>query len=248
MKFVRFKVNGGASWGIVEGEMIKAIDGPPYGCHAMTGEVQFLKFAKLLSPVTPSKIIGIGVNYKALRPMRPERPGFFYLPPSTLANPGESIIIPPMAKEVCFEGEMAFVIGRETRDISEADALEAVFGVTCANDVSDLTLAREDGTSTRSKCFDTFFPIGPYLVAGLDPNNLTLITRVNGEERQRANTSELVFNVQQIISYLSQIMTLMPGDVISTGTPPGLGPIIPGDLVEVEIEGVGVLKNGVRAG
>ncbi len=250
MKFVRFQTDSGPSWGLVEEEIIHELSGPPYACHQKTGATQALAYAELLAPIEPTKIIGIGVNYKTLKEANPdfifpERPRFFYKPLSTITAPEAPIIIPPMGRRVCFEGEMAFVLGKKARYVSETEALKVVFGVTCTNEVSDLELVQEDGTPARSKCFDTFFPAGPYLVTGLDPNNLVLRTRLNGVEKQHANTRDLLFNVQQIISYLSQIMTLYPGDVISTGTPPGLDQIKPGDVVEVEIEGVGVLRNPV---
>jgi 2-keto-4-pentenoate hydratase/2-oxohepta-3-ene-1,7-dioic acid hydratase in catechol pathway len=254
MRYVRFLTPRGPSWGFVDGDVIRAIDGPPYSVHQQTGQTQLLRFAKLLAPVTPSKIVGVGLNYAAWTKVYPNlklptEPIFFYKVLSALTNPDEPIQLTSLNKEVIFEAEMAMVIGKTARRVREAEALDYVFGVTIVNDVTDLGLITQDGNNlARGKCFDTFCPAGPYLVTDLNPSQLAIRSRLNGQEKQRFSTAEMLFSAQKVITALSQVMTLYPGDLIHTGTPPGPEPLKPGDVVEIEVEGVGTLRNPVVVG
>lgn len=199
----------------------------------------------------PSKIIGIGVNYRLhAREMGnpiPAEPLMFLKPPSSVIGDGEAIQRPPGFEKVEYEGELGVVIAARTRRIPRSRALEAVAGYTCVNDVTVRDLQQRDGQWARAKGFDTFCPIGPRVVPGLDPTNLRIITRLNGQVRQDASTSDMIFDVATLVAFCSDHMTLEAGDVISTGTPWGVGNLTPGDVVEVEIEGIGTLRNPVTA-
>jgi 2-keto-4-pentenoate hydratase/2-oxohepta-3-ene-1,7-dioic acid hydratase in catechol pathway len=199
----------------------------------------------------PSKIIGIGQNYRAhaaeMGKGIPEEPLMFLKPPTAIISDGEPIHRPPGYERVDYEGELGVVIGKRAHRVSREQALEYVKGYVCVNDVTVRDLQKKDGQWTRAKGFDTFCPIGPRVVAGLDPANLRITTRVNGVVKQDSRTSDLIFDVPTLIAFCSQHMTLEEGDVISTGTPSGVGPLSPGDVVEVEIEGIGVLTNPVIA-
>jgi 2-keto-4-pentenoate hydratase/2-oxohepta-3-ene-1,7-dioic acid hydratase in catechol pathway len=199
--------------------------------------------------LAPSKIIGIGVNYRAhateMRKGLPEEPLIFLKPPSAMLAHGEPIVRPNGYERVDYEGELGVVIARRTRAISVGDALTAVLGYCCINDVTVRDLQKRDGQWARAKGFDTFCPIGPRLVAGLDPTQLAIETRVNGAVRQRSTTADMVFDVATLIAFVSKHMTLEAGDVISTGTPAGVGNLAVGDRVEIEIEGIGTLSNPV---
>ena len=199
--------------------------------------------------LVPSKIIGIGQNYRAhaleMGKGLPEEPLMFLKPRSAMIADGAAIARPAGFERVDYEGELGVVIGKRAHRVSKADALSVVLGYTCVNDVTVRDLQKKDGQWTRAKGFDTFCPIGPRIVAGLDPRALRITTRVNGQVKQDSSTSDLIFDVATLISFCSQYMTLEPGDVISTGTPAGVGNLSPGDVVEVEIEGIGVLTNAV---
>jgi len=199
----------------------------------------------------PSKIIGIGVNYRAhakeMGKGLPDEPLMFLKPPSSLIGNGAPIWRPDGYDRVDFEGELGVVIKQRTRRISRDQALDAVLGYTCVNDVTVRDLQKKDGQWARAKGFDTFCPTGPKIVAGLDPTNLRLITRVNGDIKQDSSTADMVFDVAALIAFCSQYMTLEAGDLITTGTPAGVGNLDPGDLVEIEIEGIGTLSNPVIA-
>ncbi len=201
--------------------------------------------------LVPSKIVGIGQNYRAhaleMGKGLPAQPLMFLKPRSALLTDGGAIERPAGYDRVDFEGELGVVIGRRTARIARAQALEAVLGFTCVNDVTVRDLQKSDGQWTRAKGFDTFCPLGPRIVAGLDPSNLRITTRVNGALKQDSSTSDLIFDVPTLIAFVSQHMTLEVGDVISTGTPAGVGNLAVGDVVEVEIEGIGVLRNPVIA-
>ena len=201
--------------------------------------------------LVPSKIIGIGVNYRAhaveMGKGLPEEPLIFLKPRSAMIASGEAIERPAGYERVDFEAELGVVIGQRARRISRERALDVVLGYVCINDVSVRDLQKRDGQWIRAKGFDTFCPIGPRIVAGLDPSKLAIATRVNGVTKQDSSTSDLIFDVPTLIAFCSQHMTLEPGDVISTGTPSGVGNLAPGDHVEVEIEGIGILKNPVIA-
>jgi 2-keto-4-pentenoate hydratase/2-oxohepta-3-ene-1,7-dioic acid hydratase in catechol pathway len=175
----------------------------------------------------------------------PEYPMICLKPPTSVIQNGETILYPSQSQEVHYEGELAIVIKDKIKNVPIDEVSRHIAGYTCANDVTARDLQRADGQWTRSKCFDTFCPLGPKIVSNIDPTNLEIRTRVNGALKQHSNTKNMVFNVFELVSFLSAVMTLSPGDVIVTGTPPGVGPIVPGDTVEVEIEGIGILKNKV---
>ena len=197
----------------------------------------------------PTKIIAIGLNYldhaKELNMDIPEYPLIFMKPPTAVIGDGEIIIYPPQTQELHYEGELGIVIGKKTRNVSVEEAQDCIAGYTCSNDVTARDLQRLDGQWTRSKSFDTFCPLGPRIVKNIDPTNLAITTRVNSVTKQNSNTNQMIFNAYKLVSFISAIMTLLPGDVISTGTPPGVGELQVGDVVEVEIEGIGILRNTV---
>jgi 2-keto-4-pentenoate hydratase/2-oxohepta-3-ene-1,7-dioic acid hydratase in catechol pathway len=199
--------------------------------------------------INPTKIIAIGLNYfdhaKELKMDIPDHPLIFLKPPTSIIGNGDVIILPPQTKELHYEGELAVIIKEKVKNVSKDEARRFIAGYTCANDVTARDLQRIDGQWTRAKSFDTFCPLGPRIVSDIDPQHLSIITRVNGTVKQNSNTINMIFGVFELVSFISEIMTLLPGDVIITGTPPGVGAIEVGDVVEVEIEGIGVLKNAV---
>jgi len=202
-----------------------------------------------LTPCLPSKIVCVGLNYKLHaeetgKPL-PEVPLIFLKPPSALLPPGGTILLPPQSQEVHFEGELAVVIGRETRDVKAADVADHILGYTIMNDVTARDIQRREKLYTRSKGFDTFAPLGPVIVGGLDPNELVLTTTVNGAVRQQTRCDDMIFGIPELIEFISSVMTLNPMDVISTGTPSGVGPLAPADVVRVTISQIGTLENPV---
>ena len=203
----------------------------------------------LLAPVLPSKIVALGLNYRDHTPeMRspiPEEPRFFFKPVTSVIGPDDPIIYPAQSRRVDFEGELAIVIRRRCRHVSAARAREHVLGYTCLNDVTARDVQTRDGLPSRAKAFDTFCPIGPCIATDIDPNSVRIETYVNAELRQSSSTKEMIFPVEEIVARVSDVMTLMPGDLIATGTPPGAGPLQVGDRVEVRIEGIGSLRNTV---
>jgi 2-keto-4-pentenoate hydratase/2-oxohepta-3-ene-1,7-dioic acid hydratase in catechol pathway len=253
-RIVRVEVDGSATWGILRDAEVYALPDGPYGENALAGErLGDLATLKSLAPAIPSKIICVGRNYadhaREHDAEVPEEPALFLKPPSSLAAPGSAVVCPPQSERVEHEGELVLVMARGGRHIPTEDAWRYVLGVTCGNDVTARDLQRSDVQWTRAKGFDTFCPIGPWLVAGSTEDavaDLAITCRVNGDLRQSGRTSQMVFSPAVIVSYISSVMTLEPGDVIMTGTPAGVGPLHPGDQVEVEIEGIGVLKNPIR--
>ena len=205
-----------------------------------------------LAPVTPSKIVAVGLNYrdhaKEMGKALPSEPLIFLKPPSAMIGPGAPIVIPPGAGRVDGEAEVGIVIGRTARNVRAAEASDYVLGLTCVNDVTDRDLQKRDVQYTRAKGFDTFAPIGPAIAVGLDGAALAIGSTVNGVTRQASSTREMIFPLPHVVEFVSHVMTLLPGDVIATGTPPGVGPIVPGDRVVVTLEGVGELANDVVAG
>ncbi len=241
MKIYRFLHEGRPAMAIADGETLHRYDGPD-AVHLgarIEEEPHAIASVQLLPPVTPSKIIAVGRNYaehaKELGNEPPAEPLLFLKPPSALLAPNGTIVRPPQSQRVDFEGELAVVIG-------EAGS---ILGFTCANDVTARDLQKKDVQFTRAKGFDTFCPLGPCIATGVSPGNLHICTRVNGETKQDGRTSMMIFDCAFLVAYISSIMTLVPGDVILTGTPAGVGPLAAGDVVEVEIEGIGVLRNGV---
>ena len=206
---------------------------------------------KLLAPVAPSKIVCVGRNYREhaaeLGNKMPDEPLLFLKAPSAVIAPGEAIELPNASQQVEHEGELGVVIGRVTRKLSQAeDPLKYVFGYTCVNDVTARDLQRKDVQFTRGKSFDTFCPVGPWIETDIDPGNVAVETRLNGEVKQKGNTADMAFPVAFLISYISEIMTLYPGDLIATGTPAGVSRMKHGDTVAVEVAGIGVLRNPVQ--
>ena len=204
-----------------------------------------------MMPLRPAKIIGIGRNYvehaRELGNEVPDVPIIFFKPPTALIGPGETILLPAVSQRVEFEAEIGVVIGRRIRNADPNAAERAIGGFTCVNDVTCRDLQKVDGQWGRAKGFDTFCPVGPRVVSGLDWRGLELLCRVNGAERQRAKATDMHFSIPELVSFVSGIMTLEPGDLIATGTPAGTAPLHHGDVVEVEITGVGILSNPVRA-
>ncbi|MCX7681627.1 MAG: fumarylacetoacetate hydrolase family protein [Anaerolineae bacterium] len=253
-RIVRVEIEGSSRWGLVEGDMVYELHGEVFGGYRRGGELGPLEAMRLLPPSIPTKIICVGLNYRAHAeeshmPIPPE-PLLFFKPPSSLIGAGEYILLPPQSERVDYEAELAVVMGRRCRNVSPQEAWHYVLGVTCGNDVTARDLQRRDNQWTRAKGFDTFCPLGPWLVCGVDETDvadLEVICRVNGQVRQRGRTTDMVFSPAQLIAYVASIMTLEPGDVIMTGTPAGVGPLAPGDLVEVGVETIGVLRNPVRA-
>ena len=251
MKFVRFHSQGRVAYGHWEGDIIREISGSIFGKFQETSKQHNISAVRLLAPVEPAKILCVGLNYRAhieeLGRSFPEFPAHFIKPLTCLIGPDDPIIYPRVGKYVSYEGELAVVIKDQIKDISQAEALKHVLGYTCMNDVTERTLATVPGQLTRAKGFDTFGPCGPCIATDIDPANANVQTYLNGKLMQDGNTRDLVFSVPFLIHYLSQCMTLLPGDIISTGTPKGIHPMKPGDVVEVRIEGIGTLRNPVEA-
>jgi 2-keto-4-pentenoate hydratase/2-oxohepta-3-ene-1,7-dioic acid hydratase in catechol pathway len=215
-----------------------------------TRQGEDIHIVRLLAPAVPSKIIAVGLNYrdhaKEMGLTPPEEPIIFMKPLSAVIGPGDDIIFPAQSSRVDYEAELAVVIGKRCRDVNAVDAADVILGYTCFNDVTARDLQIKDGQWTRAKSFDTFAPLGPWIETDIeDPNSLGITLRLNGEIRQTSNTNNLIFNVCNLVEFISSIMTLERWDVIATGTPSGIGPMVKGDEIEVSIEGIGVLKNRV---
>ncbi|MBN1418279.1 MAG: fumarylacetoacetate hydrolase family protein [Planctomycetes bacterium] len=247
MRYVRFQKDRRRAYGIVEGEMVRALAGSPFRGAAPEGPAYALAEVKLLPPCEPTKILAMAGNYKSHLADTPPHanPEIFWKPPSCLLEPEGTIVIPKGTADVHYEGEFVIVIGRRAKDVPKAEALSYVFGYTCGNDVSARDWQKDDVQWWRAKGCDTFGPLGPWIVAGIDGGDLALTTRLNGEVKQKARTSELIFGVADIVSFASAHVTLLPGDIIFTGTPGTTSAMEPGDRVEVEIEKIGVLRNRV---
>jgi 2-keto-4-pentenoate hydratase/2-oxohepta-3-ene-1,7-dioic acid hydratase in catechol pathway len=251
MKTVRFKAGETKYYGILDGDVITKLAREPYEGIMPLDKMYDLTEVKLLAPCTPTKIVALGLNYKSHaeethNPI-PGSPIIFIKPTTCIIGPEDNIVYPPSTTRVDYECELGVVIGKKTRMVSVDDALDYVFGYTCVNDVTARDHQRDDGQWTRGKGHDTFGPIGPCIETGLDPGNVVVSTYLNGELKQQQNTSDLIFSVPEMISFISGVMTLLPGDVIATGTPSGIGPMKPGDTVEIKIEPIGILRNYVIA-
>jgi 2-keto-4-pentenoate hydratase/2-oxohepta-3-ene-1,7-dioic acid hydratase in catechol pathway len=253
-RFVRVEWNERVADARLEGDEFRILDGAPWECASETGESAPSGKVRLLYPTEPSKIVCVGLNYalhvaeSASRDTIPEEPILFLKPPTALLSPGEEILLPAGVERVDHEAEVALVIGQRLRHVTVEEARNGIFGVTALNDVTARPLQRKDGQWTRAKGFDTFCPLGPMVVQGLDPDNLRLAARVNGIERQSGHTRDFLFPSGELVAFISGVMTLLPGDVVATGTPAGVGPLAPGDRVEIEVEQVGVLANPVSSG
>lgn len=252
MKIVRFQRKDKVDWGILEDDTIFALVGDLYGDFGKGKELCQLGDVRLLAPVTPSITVACGMNYmkhiKELGWDVPKEPILFFKPANTVIGPEDNVIYPAIAHDLRYEAELCCVIKRQAKNVAEKEAMDYVLGYTCGNDVTAMDLSEKDGRLTRSKGFDTSGPLGPFLVTGLNPRNLAIKSRVNGETKQDGNTNLMLFNVEKLISYISTFLTLRPGDVVWTGTPGGGAcPVKVGDVMEVEVEGIGVLKNKLVA-
>jgi 2-keto-4-pentenoate hydratase/2-oxohepta-3-ene-1,7-dioic acid hydratase in catechol pathway len=252
-RYARFRVGSRVAYGVVNGEEVREIRGSLFGDHKPDGARHKLSEVQLMYPCEPPKILAVGLNYKSHIGNRPapKNPEMFYKPVTSLQHPGGKIVIPKDATNLHYEGELVIVIGKSAHNVTPEQARDVIFGVTCGNDVSEREWqngAQKDLQWWRAKGADTFGPMGPYIVRGLNYGNLLLQTRLNGEVVQKQNTSDLLFDCPAIVSFTSRYVTLGPGDVIYTGTPGSTRKMKPGDVVEVDIEGIGVLKNPVVAG
>lgn len=256
MRYVRFRQGVRELYGTIDGDEIGAIEGDILGDHQATGETVPASRIQLLAPIPrPGKILAAAVNYQSHAPSGsavtkqdepPSIPQLFLKPSSSIIGPEDTIVLPEGARRVDAEGELVAVIGRSCRSVGADEALEYVFGYTCGNDVSARHWQRDDLQWWRAKGSDTFSPIGPAIATGLDPDDLELRTLLNGEEKQRTNTSALVHSVAALISFASQVCTLEPGDLVFTGTPGETPTLSQGDVVEIEIAGIGALRNPVE--
>ena len=247
MKIIRFSLGKKTSYGVLDNKTVRVIKGNPFNKLQFSGITCNLSDVKLLAPCVPSKIVCLGVNYRShagdFNSQIPSSPLLFLKPPSAIIGPEDKIIYPEMSQRVDYEGELGVVIQKKARHISPQEALDYVLGYTCFNDVSARDLQKPDGQWTRAKGFDTFAPFGPCIETDIDPTNVPLETYLNGQLKQQSNTIELIFSVREVISFISRVMTLLPGDVIATGTPGGIGPMNPGDTIEIKIAPIGVLRN-----
>lgn len=261
MRIVRFVHPGGPAFGVVEqaashqtpeGLTIAEIEGHPFGEIRFTGQRWSIADVRLLSPILPSKVVAVGRNYRAhsqeMGGDAPSRPLLFLKPSTAVIGPSDAIRTPVDSERVDHEAELAVVIGgKGARQVSRDQALDRVFGYTCANDVTARDQQQQDGQWTRAKGYDSFCPLGPWIETELDPVGVRIQCEVDGELRQDDSTSSMIFDVATVVSYISHVMTLLPGDVILTGTPAGVGPIAPGELVSVTIDRIGTLTNPVLA-
>lgn len=247
----RFAYGEKIFYGIVEGGKVTALEGEPYDKIEVSSLSYDLEQLKIMAPCLPAKAVCVGLNYRdhaeELGQVLPEEPVLFMKPATSVIGPGDCIVYPPSSKRVDYEAELAVVIGKTCRKVRAEESDSYILGYTCANDVTARDLQKKDGQWTRSKSFDTFLPLGPYIVRGLDPGNLTISLYLNGNLRQKSSTNQLIFKVPELVSFISNIMTLYPGDIILTGTPAGVGPVIAGDKIDLEIEGIGRLTNSITS-
>jgi 2-keto-4-pentenoate hydratase/2-oxohepta-3-ene-1,7-dioic acid hydratase in catechol pathway len=251
MRLVRFQVEGRSATGSLDHDEIEELGDPARGGTGGRRAVHLLGRVKLLAPCSPGKVVAVGLNYRdhaaEMGLAVPIEPIIFLKPSTSVIGPGDTIRYPGMSAQVDYEAELGVVIKDRIRNIAPHEAKDHILGYTCANDVTARDLQRKDGQWTRAKSFDTFCPIGPWIETELDPSNLLVESYLNGELRQSSRTAQLIFPVNYLVSFISRIMTLDPGDLIITGTPSGIGPMKPGDEIEVRIGGIGSLKNKVSA-
>ena len=246
-RYIRYQAQGRTSYGILDGETVRELSAAPWSGGTPTGRTVSLKGVQLLAPAEPSKVIAAGLNYKSHIGKQPvaKYVGLFAKMPTSIVGHEASIVYPDDATNLHFEGELVIVIGRQATKVTREEAMNYVFGATVGNDVSERAWQKQDLQWFRAKASDTFGPLGPWIVTGVNYQDALLETRVNGKTMQSQRTKDLIFDIPAIVSYVSQYVTLMPGDVIYTGTPGTTSAIKPGDVVEVEIEGIGVLRNRV---
>jgi 2-keto-4-pentenoate hydratase/2-oxohepta-3-ene-1,7-dioic acid hydratase in catechol pathway len=252
MKIVRFSQKDRSGYAVLDGEKILPLRDNPFSGITETGETLVLGGVTLLAPCEPSKIVALGLNYRdhaaEFGHAVPDEPLIFLKPSTSVIGPEADIFYPQMSRRVDYEAELAVIIGKTARHVAQDTALDYVLGYTCFNDITARDLQKKDGQFTRAKSFDTFAAMGPWIETDIgDPDKVMVEAYLNGERRQHSNTSNMVFRVRHLISFISQVMTLLPGDVIATGTPAGIGPMRPGDVVEVRVEGIGTLRNRVLA-
>ena len=257
-RFVRYQSEEGVSYGLVDGDEVWEIEGDLFGSYTVTPNSFDIGDLEILAPTDPSKVIAVGLNYRSHLDMAArdlgtsdevaQYPGLFAKYPTSIVANGADIVKPADSENLHFEGEMVLVIGRTASNVSVEEAEDYIFGVTVGNDISERDWQAADLQWRRAKASDTFGPVGPFIVNGLDYGNLMVQTRVNGEVRQSASSADLIFDIPTIVSYVSRYVTLFPGDLIFTGTPGTTQAMEPGDIVEVEIEGVGILSNQVVQG
>lgn len=250
-RYVRFEAAEGSLWGKLEEGRIEKISGNPVYAYESTGRFYEPSSVRLLAPVEPSKIVCVGLNYREhvkesqSADKVPDEPVLFLKPQSALIGPGGRIEYPDMAARVDYEAELGVVIGRECRNVAAIEAEDYIFGFTCVNDVTARDLQKKDVQWTRAKGFDTFCPVGPWIVDRIKYEDIQVESFLNGELRQSSRTSMMIFPIPTLIAFISKVMTLYPGDLISTGTPSGIGPMQPGDRIEIRVEGIGSLVNDV---
>lgn len=251
MKIVRYRDGSAIKWGVVEGDAIREMEGDPFGRFHPASKTKNIGELTLLAPCLPSKIVALGLNYRdhaeEVKMALPKEPLLFMKPSTSVIGPGEAVVYPKKSKRVDYEAELAVVIGKRAKAVPEERAAEYILGYTCLNDVTARDLQPKDGQWTLAKGFDTFAPLGPWILSDIDPSHLEISSYLNGERRQHSNTKNLIFSPHRLVSYISHVMTLLPGDVIATGTPSGIGPMAVGDRVDVVIEGIGTLSNTVIA-
>lgn len=251
MRYCRYATAAGPRWGLIAGDTIQELSAAPYAGGTPTGRTVALSGARLLAPAEPSKIVAVGRNYAdhaaELGNQVPEEPMLFLKAPSSLIAPGACIELPTLERRIDEEAELCVVIGRPCYRVARAQALEYVLGYTAGNDVSDRVLQKKDGQFGRAKSFNTFTPLGPWIETELNPADVLVEARVNGELKQSCSTRRLIFDVPFLIEFISNVMTLLPGDLIMTGTPAGVTQLRPGDVVAVSVSGIGTLENPVRA-
>ena len=249
MKIARFKYKNKIYYGKVEDNAVYIITGPVFEKFHTTDKRVSISDVDILSPVAPSKIICVGLNYKdhakELNMPIPQQPIIFLKPPTSATGHNRKIIYPKGVTRLDYEAELAIVIKRKARNIDKKSAKDYILGYTCLNDVTARDLQQKDVQWTRAKSFDTFCPLGPYIETRIDPENLAIRLYLNGELKQSSTTGNLIFKIYELVSFISKVMTLEPSDIIATGTPPGVGPMEIGDVVEVDIEGIGRLRNVV---
>ena len=253
MHIGRFQFNSNDFYGVVENKLVKKIKGDIFSDYEITDEEYVLQDLKILTPTNPDKIILVGLNYKdhveELGFEIPDEPVIFMKPSTTALAYREPILYPEISKRVDYEAELAFIIKMQAYKVEKQDARKFILGYTCLNDVTARDLQKKDGQWTRAKSFNTFAPFGPYIYipdSDFDPHKLNISAKLNGEIKQKSNTDNLIFGIDYLVEFVSKIMTLNPGDVISTGTPSGIGPMQKGDVIEIEVEEVGKLVNRVE--
>jgi len=251
MKIVRYQDGPNIQWGVVEENEVREMEGNPFEHFHLLPKTKKIEEIRLLAPCLPSKIVALGLNYRdhaaEVKMDLPREPLLFLKPSTSVIGPGEPIVYPKMSKRVDYEAELAVVIRKKAKGVVEEKAAEYILGYSCFNDVTARDLQPKEGQWTISKSFDTFAPMGPWIGTDVDPDHLEIFSYLNGEKRQHSNTKNLIFGPHQLVSFISRVMTLLPGDVIATGTPSGIGPMAIGDKVEIVIEGIGTLSNTVVA-